>query len=93
MTARTLEQILKLDNGLTIGVWHPVKLCREGKDRLALVYIPRRGHLRVTIRNAVYVSTHRLKGDNMKLERAERTATHGAEFDKATENPVLTVGV
>ena len=93
MTARSLEQILKFDSGLTVGAWHPVKLCKAGKERLALVYIPRRGYLRVTIRNALYVSTHRLKGDNLKLERAECTATHGAEFDKATENTVLAIDV
>lgn len=88
---RTLEQRLKFDFGLTIETVHPVRFRKGEGERAALVYIPRRGYPRVTIRNEMYVTTNKVKGDNMETVGVQTTWQHGAEFDQKTAAPAVII--
>ena len=94
---KTMEQRLKFDHGLPIGV-SLVSVTHKGRTKRALVSISPRGIVRVLVKpepEDVYTAWRRLRGDVFaEVENvvvwAARDASYMAQFDG---EPVATVPV
>lgn len=89
--ARTLEDRLKFDCGLTIGA-HAVRMTHDGHERIVLVRIPSRGHVRVRYRPTPHssrVNCYVLKGDSMTFEGS----TVAPGFEALLQNPTAQITV
>lgn len=92
---RTIEQIIKFDSGLSVGM-HPVTIVRrDGSEYPALVEIKTRGAvylIRKPAESDMYTSWHRVTGDAAVPSRG--TIVWGARDPallKRFDNPVATI--
>lgn len=91
---RTIEQILKYDNGLTIGQTCVTIERRDGSQYIALVEIGKRGKVSIIKKpdaEDMYSSWYTVKGNETKVGTVIVWGARDPELMSLFDNPVKTI--
>jgi len=94
MQKRTIEQIIKFDSGLPIGLSAVTVVRRDGSEYVACVEISPRGIVHIVAKptdSDMYTSWHRVKGDAVTAGKVVVWGARDAGHMSIFENPTARV--